>query len=75
MIGQNQIRKLNPNGGEGGLIVPALFSDGKTLTIIGWGSWMFLECGGMNQPAPSRLPQNTVKNKTKKLDFLKVHNQ
>ena len=46
MIGQNQIRKLNPNGGEGGLIVPALISDGKTLTIIGWGSWMLLECGG-----------------------------
>ena len=32
------------------------------LTLIDWGSWMLLESGGgLNQPAPSRSPQNTVK--------------
>ena len=35
-----------------------------TLTLIERGSWMLLESGGggLNQPAPSRSPQNTVKN-------------
>ena len=35
---------------------------GLILTLIEWGSWMLLESGGLNQPAPSRSPQNTVKN-------------
>ena len=38
------------------------------LTLIGRGFWMLLEWGG---GAPSRSPQNTVKNH----DFLKVHNK
>ena len=36
---------------------------------------MLHEMGGLNQPAPSRSPQNTVKNQKKFLDFLKVHNE
>ena len=38
---------------------------------------MLLESGGggLNQHAPSRSPQNTVKNQKKKLDFLKVYNE
>ena len=33
------------------------------LTLIERGSWMLLESGGgLNQPAPSGSPQNTVKN-------------
>ena len=36
------------------------------LTLIDRGSWMLLESGGgLNQPAPSRSPQNTVKNQKK----------
>ena len=35
---------------------------------------MLLECGGLNQPAPSRPTQNTVK-KTNFFAFLKVHNE
>ena len=31
--------------------------------------------GGLNQPAPSRSPQNTVKNQIFFFDFLKVHNE
>ena len=40
------------------------------LTLIGRGFWMLLECGGgLNQPAPSRSPQNTVKNQNNFLCF------
>ena len=40
---------------------------GFLLTLIERGSWMLLKSGGgLNQPAPSRSPQNNVKNKTKK---------
>ena len=40
------------------------------------GSWMLLESGGgLNQPAPSRSPKNTVKNQKFFFDFLKVHNE
>ena len=40
------------------------------------GSWMLLGSGGgLNQPAPSRSPQNTVKNPKFFFDFLKVHNE
>ena len=47
------------------------------LTLIEWGYWMLLESegGGLNQPTPSRSPQNTVKNQKKIFDFLKVHNE
>ena len=40
------------------------------LTLIGRGFWMLLECGGgLNQPAPSRSPKNTVKNQKKIFGF------
>ena len=45
------------------------------LTLIERGSWMLLDSGGLNQPAPTRSPQNTVKNKKKFFDFPKVHNE
>ena len=38
------------------------------------GSWMLLESGGLNQPTPSRSPQNTDKPNFI-FDFLKVHNE
>ena len=42
----------------------------RTLTLIGQGSWMFLESmGGLNQSGPSRSPQNTVKNPKKNFCF------
>ena len=47
-----------------------------SLTLIGRGFWMLLESGGgLNQPTPSRSPQNTVKNQKNFFDFLKVHNE
>ena len=47
------------------------------LTLKERGSWMLLESGGwgLNQPAPSRSTQNTVKNPKIVFDFLKVHNE
>ena len=46
------------------------------LTLIERGSWILLESGGgLNQPTPSRSPQNTVKNPPKIFEFLKVHNE
>ena len=47
------------------------------LTLIGRGFWMLLESGGggLNQPAPSRSPQNTVKNQKFFFDFPNVHNE
>jgi len=44
---------------------------------MGRGSWKLLESGGgLNQPAPFRSTQNTVKNQKKFFfDFLKVHNE
>ena len=47
------------------------------LTLIGRGFWMLPECGGggLNQPAPSRSPKNTVKNQKNFFDFPKVHNE
>ena len=38
------------------------------MLLEGWG-------GGLNQPAPSRSPKNTVKKQKKNFDFLKVHNE
>ena len=38
------------------------------LTLIERGSWMLLESGGLNQPAPSTSPQKNFFP-----DFLKVH--
>ena len=35
----------------------------------------WVQGGGLNQPAPSRSPQNTVKNQKIFFDFLKVHNE
>ena len=47
-----------------------------SLTLIERGSWMLLESvGGLNQPAPSRSPQNTVKNQIFFFDFWKVNNE
>ena len=61
------------NGDSGGpLVCPDESGNGNKvlhchkeylLTLIGRGFWMLLESGGgLNQPAPSRSPQNTVKN-------------
>ena len=44
----------------------------KVLTLIGRGFWILLESGG---GAPSRSPQNTVKNQNIFFAFLKVHNE
>ena len=45
------------------------------LTLIGRDFWRLLERGGLNQPAPSRSHQNTVKKTKKNFAFLKVHNE
>ena len=48
----------------------------ENLTLKKRGSWMLLDSrgGGLNQPTPSRSPQNTVK-KQIFFDFLKVLNE